>query len=43
MFQKCSTLQQLNLENFNTHLIENMGSMFENCEKTYFNYIKIQD
>ena len=31
MFAKCSSLGELNLSNFNTNNVTNMGGMFNDC------------
>ena len=31
MFYKCSSLKELNLNNFNTNKVTNMGGMFTGC------------
>ena len=31
MFERCSSLKKLNISNFNTSSVTNMGSMFERC------------
>ena len=49
MFEGCSSLEKLNLNNFNTTNVENMGSMFEGCSNLTkldlknFNTTKVKD
>ena len=33
MFSRCSSLKELNLDNFNTNNVTNMRSMFSRCLK----------
>ena len=46
MFNKCSSLQRLNLSNFNTNNVTNMSYMFNECRSlkeldiSYFNTVK---
>ena len=42
MFSKCSSLKELNLSNFNTDNLTNMGGMFLGCSKQFKNKIRAQ-
>ena len=40
MFSGCSSLKELNLSNFNTNNVINMGLMFDGCSNELKNKIK---
>ena len=42
MFSECSSLKELNLNNFNTNNVTNMGGMFSRCSNELKNKIKQQ-
>ena len=42
MFSKCSSLKELNLNNFNTNNVTNMGFMFSGCSNELIIKIKTQ-
>ena len=42
MFYGCSSLKELNLSNFNTNNVTNMGYMFSGCSDQFKNKIKAQ-
>ena len=42
MFSGCSSLKELNLNNFNTNNVTDMGAMFYGCSNELIRKIKIQ-
>ena len=42
MFYGCSSLKELNLSNFNTNNVINMGYMFSGCSDQFQNKIRDQ-
>ena len=42
MFSRCSSLKELNLNNFNTNNVTYMGSMFSGCSNELKMKIKMQ-
>ena len=42
MFSKCSSLKELNLNNFNTNNVKDMEYMFEGCSNELIMKIKTQ-
>ena len=43
MFVGCRSLKELNISNFDTKNVNNMGSMFGDCSKELKNKIKLQN
>ena len=42
MFYGCSSLKDLNLSNFNTNNVTNMGGMFSGCSDQFKNKIRTE-